>query len=189
MPIDYSKGKIYCIRNRADNDRMVYVGSTVRTLSERMTDHRKEIKRHPTWKLYERMSRVGVEHFHIELLADFPCERREQLVAEEGRLMRLNNMVEEGCNERIAGRSWAEYIVTNRDKRNKYFKTYNAAHVDERKTYKTTYYEANREEVKAKVKAYREAHQEERNAREKANYHRKKAEREAQAQAATPASD
>ena len=189
MPRDYSKGKVYCLRNRAENDKMVYVGSTVRNLSERMSEHRRGIKEYPTFKLYELMGRVGVEHFHIELLADFPCERKEQLLAEEGRLIRLHNMVEEGTNVKWTGRSRAETVKACAD-------AYRSTHKEELKEKERTYREAHREErnlkaneyyqqTKVERKAYRETHREERNAKAKDYYQRKKAEREAQAQATT----
>ena len=114
MP-DYANGKIYCIRNRADNDRIVYIGSTVRPLSERMSDHRKTIVRKPNIKFYKLMAEVGVEHFHIELITAFPCESIEQLVAEEGRHIRLNDTLTDGVNSKMAGRSPQQYRVENRD--------------------------------------------------------------------------
>ena len=35
---DYSKGKIYTIRNKNDNN-LIYVGSTIETLTSRMSKH------------------------------------------------------------------------------------------------------------------------------------------------------
>ena len=70
MP-DYAAGKIYVIRNRAAGDGVVYVGSTTQTLCERMNGHRRAMKAGDNMKLYKMMRDVGVEHFHVELLADF----------------------------------------------------------------------------------------------------------------------
>ena len=107
MAPNYANGKIYCLRNRKDNDRIVYVGSTVRPLSERMTEHRGEARKlRNNMEIYKHMAEVGIEHFHIELLVDFPCERREQLLAEEGKYIRLHNV---GFNKTIAGRTRSEY--------------------------------------------------------------------------------
>ena len=39
MATKYAKAKVNCLRNRADADKIVYVGSTIRTLSERMSEH------------------------------------------------------------------------------------------------------------------------------------------------------
>ena len=109
MAPNYANGKIYCLRNRKDNDRIVYVGSTVRPLSERMAEHRSEAKCQKHCALHKKMDEVGIEHFHIELVVDFPCERREQLLAEEGRHIRLQKNAENVLfNYQIAGRSRIE---------------------------------------------------------------------------------
>ena len=113
------------------------------------------------------MGRVGVEHFHIELLADFPCERREQLLAEEGRHIRLNNMVVEGQNTKLAGTRTRtelnakarEFYTANRENQIARGKAYKAAH---------------KEELKEKVKAYQDANREVINAKALAKYHSKK---------------
>ena len=110
MAPNFANGKVYCIRNRNDGDKIVYVGSTTRPLSERMADHRKSIKRSPELKIYKLMGEVGVEHFHIELLVDFPCERKEQLLKAEGEQIRKHNTVLNGYNTQIAGRSQQEYM-------------------------------------------------------------------------------
>jgi predicted GIY-YIG superfamily endonuclease len=39
--MDYKNGKIYCIRNKINDD--VYIGSTTQPLSQRMAKHRSEI--------------------------------------------------------------------------------------------------------------------------------------------------
>ena len=83
MAPNYQDGKVYCIRNAARGDKIEYIGSTVRPLSERMADHRKAIKHRPHYKLYQLMAREGVEHFYIELIHNFPCANVEMLNAEE----------------------------------------------------------------------------------------------------------
>ena len=136
MP-DYMCGKIYCIRDRADGDKIVYVGSTTQSLSNRMSGHRSDVGK-TGMKLHKRMGEVGTENFHIELIVDFPCDRKDQLLAEEGRHIRLH---QPECNKVIAGRTQKEY--------NK------------------TYVEANREAVDARKKAYRDANRTTLNAKQK----------------------
>ena len=70
MTRSYANGKIYCIRNRAAGDSIVYVGSTTQALCERMSSHRRAIG-HSNMKLYKLMEDVGVDQFHIELIHDF----------------------------------------------------------------------------------------------------------------------
>ena len=198
MPIDYSKGKVYCIRNLTENDKIVYVGSTVRTLSERMSQHRQNIKRYPTFKIYAHMAQVGIEHFHIELLVDFPCERKEQLLAEEGRHIRLNNLVDDGLNTHWTGRTRAEtvkayseknsvkikeYIAAHKDGINANGRKYHVNHREERNAKCATYKETHHEETKAYNAEYRAKNLEKLKAYQKEYKLRKKAERAAQAQA------
>jgi len=200
MAPNYQNAKTYCIRNDASNDDIVYVGSTVRPLSERMGDHRKAIKQRPHYKLYQLMARVGVEHFHIELLHNFPCENVEQLNAEEGRLIRLHNTVENGVNERVAGRGrkvyyeetkeaflekQKQYVRDNQEAVNARRKAYRETHKEAVSDGKKDWYTRNAEAVKARVKAradanreqilaeqkkYREDHKEELKAKQKAHY-------------------
>jgi len=157
MP-DYANGKIYCVRNRADNDKIVYVGSTTQTLANRMNGHRRNAERLNS-TFYTIMAQVGVSNFYIELIKDFSCERKEQLLAEEGRFIRLHR--DGTLNERIAGRTWEEYYVDNREKRIASAKTYYEQHTEERKTYHKEYRNANKETLAANKKAYHEANRDE----------------------------
>ena len=133
--IDYLNGKIYCIRRSNDSDKIVYVGSTVRPLSERMAQHRSAVKHHPTRKIYKLIAEVGVEHFYIELLNPFPCDNCEALLAEEGRLIRLHKTNVDGANGNVAGRSREEHYKENRDRVLEYKKAYYETHKDQKKAY------------------------------------------------------
>ena len=100
--VDYSRAKLYTIRNTV-NDKL-YIGSTVRTLAQRMTQHRSAAKNNYVYPLYEAMRSIGIDKFYIELLVDCPCERKEQLHAMEGSKIRgINTLVPNGYNVRIAG--------------------------------------------------------------------------------------
>ena len=70
MP-DYSKGKIYKILNNIDDE--IYVGSTIKTLSQRMANHRCDAKTKPHYKLYKHMFELGVDKFYIELIENYSC--------------------------------------------------------------------------------------------------------------------
>ena len=90
MTKDYSKGKIYCIRNRADDDKIVYIGKTTVTLARRMAKHRLDSKV-PTKcheELYQMMNEVGTGLFYIELIKFCPCQSKDELNAEAGRAIR-----------------------------------------------------------------------------------------------------
>ena len=197
MP-DYSKGKVYRILQ--DHDKTVYIGSTTQPLSARMAQHRKNIKHLPHFKLYTLMAAAGVDHFSIELVADFPCERSEQLRAEEGRHIRLNKTVEEGANQVMPGRTQKEsdaiykaanaeaiatqkktYYVANKQDIDERNKAYAAANRDAVAARRKTHYVANAESITAHNKAYAAANRDAVAARQKAWYQRKKAERAAAA--------
>jgi len=79
MP-DYSKGKIYIIRS--PNTPAVYIGATVCPLAKRMYEHRQ-----PNQKCSSKQV-IDEGRAYIELLEDFPCERKEQLLKREGELIR-----------------------------------------------------------------------------------------------------
>ena len=185
MP-DYSKGKVYRILQ--DNDKTVYIGSTTQPLSARMAQHRRDMNRHPGWKLYTLMAEVGVDRFSIELVADFPCERGEQLRAEEGRHIRENKTAEEGGNMRVAGRTYTEsndhYATTNKDAIATRKKAYDTANKDSIAACKKAYDNANKDATYARKKKYDDANKDAVAAHKKAWYQRKKAERAAAAAAA-----
>lgn len=87
MPVKYSQGKIYTIVN--DVNKAVYVGSTAQPrLSDRMAQHRRNAdKITRTSPLYNAMRVIGVDHFAIVLHHVFPCQSKDELVAEEYRTM------------------------------------------------------------------------------------------------------
>ena len=109
--MDYKNGKIYCIRNKVDND--IYIGSTCSPLSKRMSGHRTDMRARPNTcsKLYQKMEEIGLDKFYIELILEYPCENKEQLHAKEGEYIRkygtLNNVV--------AGRSKKEHYIECRE--------------------------------------------------------------------------
>jgi len=189
MAPSYANGKVYCIRDRSDGDKMVYVGSTIRTLSERMSSHRRDIKNHPHLKLYKRMVEKGVGNFHIELLQDFPCENKDQLRKAEGDAIRANNMIDAGCNEKLAGRSMKEWMAEHREELNEKQKVYVENNKDkvfvQRKNYRekhsadiavrmNAYYQAHREQAILKAKVYYTANREKINEQKRARRQAKK---------------
>lgn len=84
MP-DYSKGKIYKVVN--DLNDTIYVGSTCSALYDRMAGHRCDAKRYRTSPLYLASNELGMEHFKIKLIKEFPCTSKAELHDEEYRIM------------------------------------------------------------------------------------------------------
>ena len=110
---DYSRGKIYLIRNTVNE--LLYVGSTCQTVSQRMTQHRSDAKKikKQNYLIYKAMRELGADKFYIEWHSDFPCERGEQLTKREGEVMRELGTLKNGYNKIQAGRSAAEWYKDN----------------------------------------------------------------------------
>ena len=106
---DYSKSVIYSIRN--DIDTNIYIGSTTQELSKRMADHRYNHVKN-SQKLYDKMRGVGVEHFYIELIEEYPCSNLQQLRKREGHYIRELGTL----NSRVAGRTREQWRVDNKPK-------------------------------------------------------------------------
>ena len=84
MP-DYKNAKIYKVVNSI-NDK-VYIGSTTRTLAQRMGDHRKCAKGDRS-RFYKAMRWHGVANFRIEIIRSFPCANVIELEKEEYRVIK-----------------------------------------------------------------------------------------------------
>jgi len=79
MP-NYQNGKIYKITNSVNND--TYIGSTTQKLCARMRLHRMSAKKSKA-KVYCKMRSIGIQNFKIELLEDFPCYSKKELLHQE----------------------------------------------------------------------------------------------------------
>jgi hypothetical protein len=112
MP-DYSKAKIYAIR--APGTDSVYIGSTVKSLSARMANHRalykmwKDGKREHICSSKEMLEKEGC---YIELIEEFSCDNKEQLNKREGEIIRATPNV---INRNVAGRTASEYFQEKKD--------------------------------------------------------------------------
>ena len=101
----YENGKIYAVKNDITDD--IYIGSTIVSLCKRMVKHRCDAKMRPnTTSLSRKMSEIGIEHFYIELVEDYPCKNKEHLNKREGELIRelatINKRVEQRTPTEIA---------------------------------------------------------------------------------------
>jgi group I intron endonuclease len=138
--MDFSKGKIYVIRN-TENDK-VYVGSTVQQLCSRMASHRKDAKIRPH-KIYQAIREIGIDKFYIELVENFACENIEQLRSREGHHIRHFDSFHNGYNEKMAGRSEKQRALE-----------YYYEHHEEQLANSRAYREAHREELNEKAREY-----------------------------------
>lgn len=166
--VNYGNGRIYAVRNKT-NDK-VYIGSTTRTLSRRMTEHRSRARNGDTDPIYQSMREVGVEVFYIELVEEFPCQNKEQLTAREGYWVRQMDTYQNGFNGNIPARTNKEWAEENKEKVVEYRSMWVEENKERLKEYKKQHYQANREEIREKQRAYNEEHKEEKAGADKRYY-------------------
>ena len=145
----YSNGKIYKI---VDNGyTMCYYGSTVQTLSKRLSSHKFDYVRYKTGcrthltSVFSIFDTYGVENCKIELVETFPCNSKEELHRKEGQYIKESDCV----NKKIAGRTNRERYEDNIDKIRENSKEYRLAHQDKQMQYMKTYYQDNKEALTA----------------------------------------
>jgi len=151
MP-DYNNGKIYCIRS--PNTDLIYIGSTCQKLSQRMCGHRRDNKT----KLKESSSKIIFDYgdAYIELLENYSCDNKEQLLKKEGEYIRNNNC----CNKRIESRTKKEYREDNKNKLNEYYKEYHKINKNKMNERAKEYYEVNKNKMNEQMKEYYEINKE-----------------------------
>ncbi len=150
MP-DYSKGKIYTIRNR-DDDTKIYVGSTIQSLAVRFGFHKIHSKREKYMNilLYKEVNGDWT-NWYIELYENHSCNSREELCKREGEVIRLIGTL----NTKIAGRDIKQYRIENADNIKEYKKQYRIENADKIKEYKKQYDIENADKVKEQNKQYK----------------------------------
>jgi hypothetical protein len=175
MP-DYQNGKIYTIRCRTD-DTLIYVGSTIQSLSKRWGGHKVKSKNEKCKNiLIYRTINGNWEDWYIELYELYPCSCKEELCRREGEIIRLIGYL----NVRIEGRTLNEYRENNKEKQAEYKKIYYENNKKKIAEQTKTYYENNKEEIAEKDKKYYENNKEkiaERSKKYYENNKEKKAER------------
>ena len=155
---DYSKGKIYAIY---EADQLLYIGSTVQKLSQRMALHRAHSK-NQSMPLYRYVNDRADkwDGLYIELVEDFPCKSKNELERREGEYIRNRKPP---YNKVIAGRTWKERYEVNRE-----------AVIEKQ----CQYHEANREALLEKQRQYSKANREKLSEYQRQYRARKRAEKE-----------
>ena len=149
----YSRGKIYTIRSHQTNK--YYIGSTIETLSQRLTGHRCNYNR---WvnninNYITSFEILQYSDYYIELLEAYPCNNRCELHRREGELIRQykNDLV----NMIVAGRTQLEYRQEHKEHLAEYAKQYSQDNKQDILAYKTQYYINNKEQLAEQMKQYR----------------------------------
>lgn len=151
MPIDYSKAKIYCIRS--PNTDLIYIGATCQKLSQRMGEHRMNLKRDT--KITSKFV-LECGDAYIELLENYPCANKEELSKKENEYIRTQNC----CNKRIEGRTKQQYREEHKQEISEQRKEYYKRTKEQNKEQRKQYYEANKEVISEQCKLRYEANKE-----------------------------
>ena len=147
MP-DYQKGKIYKLWSPSKN--LVYYGSTTQTLSQRLAEHSSDFKNKK--KQVSSYKILECEDYKIELVEEYPCNNKQQLLKKEGEYIKANECI----NKIVSGRTLKEYYKDNKKILNEKMRKYSKIH-----------YENNKEEIHIKRKEYYEATKEQQHIRGK----------------------
>ena len=152
----FLNAKIYKIVDVGYNK--CYIGSTCESLSQRMARHRDKYRwgkdRGRTANLI--FDEYGIDNCKIELIEDFCCSKREELLRREGQHIQNNDCV----NKIVSGRTPKEYREEN------------IKHIKEQKT---NYYNDNQQYLNYQKQIYRELNKDKIKQISKDYYERKKA--------------
>ncbi len=139
----YNEGKIYRLEC---NDGYYYIGSTIRTLKDRLKHHiRSSIS--GTSRLYIHVNKIGSDKVKIELIENYSCESLKELLEKENEYI-IKSKDDPMClNENRS-------FTTKKDKQND-IKKYYEEHKNEIKEYHVEYNTANKEHIDAYHTEYR----------------------------------
>ena len=143
----YQNGKIYKIVDIGYNK--CYIGSTTENLSQRMARHRSQSKKrngnHFRVCSFDVFDEYGVENCKIELIENFSCNTKEELMRREGEYIKNLNCV----NKIIAGRTKKEHYEDNKEHILEHNRLYKELHKEEKRELNKTYYKNNIEQIKS----------------------------------------
>jgi wobble nucleotide-excising tRNase len=144
--MDYQNGKIYTIRSYQTEK--YYIGSTVSTLTKRLSGHKTtSTNKQTTAKII-----TDLGDAYIELLELYPCNSKIELMKREGELQRLykNDIV----NKRVECRTGQEYYMDNVNKILENQKQYRKSNIEKIKVRKQGYYKNNADIILEKCKEH-----------------------------------
>ena len=164
MP-NYQNGKIYSIRSHLTDD--VYIGSTIETLANRLSGHKRYYKQWLNKKTNYTTSYKIIdkdpENCYIELVENYPCNNKNELCRREGEIIRNTTCV----NKCIAGRTQKEWENDNKDKNKEHRKQYREENKEKISEKQKKYNEEHKETIAEYKKQYREIHKAEISEKEK----------------------
>ena len=172
MP-NYSNGKIYkLIINNSDQ---IYIGSTVQTLSQRLSGHKTGANTYVSKKLFE----LQDDEFKVKiiLIKNFPCNNKTELVQEEDKFIQNTECINK-CRAYTTDEEKKErdkefaksYREANKEILNEKWKIYSEANKEQINEQRKLYRGKNKEEINKKQKIYWGINKEEINKKQKINY-------------------
>ena len=154
MP-DYTLGKIYKICSNNPDIVEVYYGSTTQTLCCRMSGHRAAYKRWIDNKcepcsIHHYFKQYGVGQFHIELVENYSCDNKEQLLSYENKFIRDNECVNKNSAIQTVEKRKErdkQYYQDNKEKVKERTKQYSEDNKEKIKQYQVEYRETNKDKI------------------------------------------
>jgi hypothetical protein len=149
----YHTSKIYKISS--PQCEKFYIGSTIKTLNRRLTQHKTSYKRYiekGVGSCFTSFEVVKFDDAIIELIKDVKCENRKELDKIEGDcILEYHDRI---LNKNIAGRTMKEWNEVNKEKLINWRKEYYDTNKNQINDDCKKYYEANKDIIKDKSKKY-----------------------------------
>lgn len=146
--IRYKDGKIYKIVCNTTDE--MYIGSTIKTLKERLTQHKVDNNSCISRNIIVR------DNYKIDLIKEYPCNSKYELEEEERKYILENKCI----NITIPHRTKEEYYENNKDKILEQNKEWRDNNKEEILKQKKEYYENNKKTILEKNKEYRKINKE-----------------------------
>lgn len=126
----YQNGKIYKL---VHDGKVIYVGSTIQKLNERLNGHKAKSKVKPDMKIFKYICNVGWDNITIELIENVNCNSKNELETREKYYIKL---LKPDLNQFIPTRNKKEYYQDNRNDILDNMKNYYHNNKDVRKEYR-----------------------------------------------------
>ena len=173
----YKRGKIYSLRSHQTD--LVYIGSTIQSLSKRIGGHRDNYKGllKGSFPYMTSFEIIKYDDAYIELVENYPCNTKAELERREGQIMRDT---ENCCNKCIVGRTKSEYYQDNIERIVERDAKYRQANKEKYAEYQAKYRQENKEkrtEYQAKYQAEYQAKNKDKIKEQKAEYYAKNKEK------------
>ena len=140
MPTDYSKGKIYKLSSLIDNN--WYVGSTFKTLTIRLRNHKYSAENGTSQKVLDHFNKIGLDNMKIELLeaCTTATTKREVREREQYYINKLKEELGEECCLNVGN------AIKDVERRKEWTRQWNEKNKEKETERKRLFHLANKEE-------------------------------------------